>query len=135
MTHGDVAPPAPVNRREHLRYALVGLGSAAYLYPFVRVLWLAVTAGVLAGVAQFQEVISALERRKVRYVLWDTLVDGQNLKQWFPEYRQPPREKLVIEPYLTAHYDLIGIKNGFRVLRRKDAMLATRAQPAADPGL
>src|SRR5439155_27714 len=62
--------------------------------------------------AQFQEVISALERRKVRYVLWDTLVDGQNLKQWFPNYQQPPREKLMIEPYLNEHYDLIGIKRG-----------------------
>ncbi|HXI39939.1 MAG TPA: hypothetical protein VNH83_08170, partial [Bryobacteraceae bacterium] len=78
--------------------------------------------------AQFQEVIAALERRKVRYVLWDTLVDGQNLKQWFPDYRQPPREKLMIEPYLNAHYDLIDIKNGFRVLQRKDTMV-TRAQP------
>src|SRR6478736_360093 len=39
MTQGDLAPQAPVNRREHLRYVLVGLGSAAYLYPFVRVLW------------------------------------------------------------------------------------------------
>jgi len=85
--------------------------------------------------AQFQEVISALERTKVRYVLWDTLVDGQNLKQWFPRYQQPPREKLVIEPYLKEHYDLIGIKNGFRVLQRKGTMLAISTQPAAVPGL
>jgi hypothetical protein len=85
--------------------------------------------------AQFQEVISALERRKVRYVLWDTVVDGQNLKQWFPNYQQPPREKLMIEPYLKAHYDLIGIKNGFRVLQRKDTMVAAGSQPAAAPGL
>jgi len=83
--------------------------------------------------AQFQEVIAALERRKVRYVLWDTLVDGQNLKQWFPDYQQPPREKLTIEPYLNAHYDLIGVKNGFRVLQRKDTMVTRRAQPKAGP--
>ncbi len=85
--------------------------------------------------SQFQEAISALERAKVRYVLWDTLVDGPNLKQWFPSYRQPPLEQLKIEPYLKDHYDLIGIKNGFRVLRRKDAIVANRAEASAAPGL
>src|SRR2546430_4915814 len=52
MTHGDVAPPAPANRREHLRYALVGLGSAAYLYPFLRVLWRVGDEGTLVYGAQ-----------------------------------------------------------------------------------
>ncbi len=80
--------------------------------------------------AQFQEVVSALDQRKVRYVLWDTAVDGPNLKRWFPAYQQPPREKLIIEPYLTEHYDLIGSKNGFRILRRKDATLANASRPA-----
>jgi hypothetical protein len=41
----------------------------------------------------------------------------------------------MIEPYLKAHYDLIGIKNGFRVLQRKDTMVAAGSQPAAAPGL
>jgi len=85
--------------------------------------------------AQLQEVVSSLERTKVKYVLWDTMVDGQNLKQWFPGYQQPPQEKLVIEPYLNEHYDLIDIKNGFRVLQRKNTMLAIGTQPAPAPGL
>ena len=84
---------------------------------------------------QFQEVISALERRKVRYVLWDTVVDGEKLRQWFPSYQQPPRERLMLEPYLKDHYDLLDIKNGFRVLRRKDMMLATGARPTKAPRL
>jgi hypothetical protein len=70
--------------------------------------------------AQFRETIAELETTKVRYVLWDTVVDGPNLKQWFPAYQQPPQDRLVIEPYLNQHYDLIGYKNGFRLLQRKD---------------
>jgi hypothetical protein len=52
MTQGDVAPQAPVNRREHLRYVLAGLGSAAYLYPFLRVLWRVGDEGTLVYGAQ-----------------------------------------------------------------------------------
>ena len=52
MTHGEVAPHAPANRREYLRYALVGLGSAAYLYPFLRVLWRVGDEGTLVYGAQ-----------------------------------------------------------------------------------
>ena len=70
--------------------------------------------------AQFREVVTALEQKKVRYVLWDTLVDGPNLKQWFPAYTQPSREKLIMEPYLMEHYNMLTVKNGFRLLERKD---------------
>jgi hypothetical protein len=55
----------------------------------------------------------------VKYVLWDTLVDGQNLKQWFPAYQHPPQDRLIVEPYLMEHYDLVGNRNGFRLLQRK----------------
>ena len=71
--------------------------------------------------AQFREAVAALERRKVKYVLWDGPVDGQNLKNWFPAYQQPSQDKLIIEPYLTEHYDLLGYRNGFRLLRRKES--------------
>jgi 4-amino-4-deoxy-L-arabinose transferase-like glycosyltransferase len=74
--------------------------------------------------AQFREAISALEEKKVRYVLWDTVVDGQNLKQWFPAYQHPSREKQLMEPYLAEHYNLAGYKNGFRLLERKSALPA-----------
>jgi len=68
---------------------------------------------------QFHEAISDLERKKVKLVLWDTLVGGENLKTWFPRYEHPPEEDLVLENYLRTHYDVIGIKNGFRIMRRR----------------
>ncbi len=70
--------------------------------------------------AQFQETIAALERNKVRYVLWDTFVEGPNFKIWFPNYVHPPKERLHLEQYLEAHYQVIDIRNGFRILRRKE---------------
>jgi hypothetical protein len=70
--------------------------------------------------AQFREAVAALEQRKVKYVLWDTVVDGANLQRWFPKYRHPPAEKLIVEPYLMERYRQVGVMNGFRVLRRKE---------------
>lgn len=86
--------------------------------------------------AQFREAISALERKKVRYVLWDTLVDGPNLKQWFPSYQHPSPDKLLMEPYLAEHYEQIGSKNGFRLMQRKDAASASGKgnPPVGAPG-
>jgi hypothetical protein len=68
---------------------------------------------------QFREVISDLERKKVKLILWDTLVEGKNLKTWFPRYEHPPEEHLILEHYLRDHYDMIGVENGFRILRRR----------------
>jgi hypothetical protein len=85
--------------------------------------------------AQFREAMADLERRKARYVLWDTAVEGQNLKQWFPGYEHPRREELLIEPYLKEHYDLVGYKDSFRVLvRRDEASVAGNGMRAAFPG-
>ena len=78
--------------------------------------------------AQFRETIAELEETKVKYVLWDTVVDGPNLKQWFPAYQQPAQDQLVLEPYLNQHYDLIGCKNGFRLLQRKNTGSAAENQ-------
>ena len=68
---------------------------------------------------QFHEVISDLERKKVKLVLWDTLVEGKNLKTWFPRYEHPPEEQLILERYLQTHYDVIGVENGFRIMKRR----------------
>lgn len=69
---------------------------------------------------QFAEIIRALESTKVEFVLWDTLVAGDNLTKWFPGYRQPPADQQVIERYLESKYELLSVKNGFRVLQRID---------------
>jgi 4-amino-4-deoxy-L-arabinose transferase-like glycosyltransferase len=69
--------------------------------------------------AQFDEAIRALEQKQVKYVLWDTLVAGSNLKIWFPQYKQPPKDILHLEQYLEDHYEAIGTQNGFKILRRR----------------
>jgi hypothetical protein len=68
--------------------------------------------------AQFDEVIRDLEAGQVRYVLWDTWVAGTNLTQWFPGYQDPPADEQRLERYLNDHYEVVGIKNRFRVLQR-----------------
>jgi hypothetical protein len=68
---------------------------------------------------QFDEVIRDLEAAQVEYVLWDTVVAGANLKQWFPGYQDPPAAEQHMERYLESRYTLIGVKNQFRILRRK----------------
>lgn len=67
---------------------------------------------------QLQEVISSLQTKRVKYVLWDTVVSGKNLAQWFPSYRDPPWDKQLVERYLKSHYRQIAIENGFRILER-----------------
>ena len=68
--------------------------------------------------AQFDEVIRDLEAGQVRYVLWDTWVAGANLTQWFPGYHEPPPDEQRLERYLEDHYEVVALKNRFRVLRR-----------------
>jgi hypothetical protein len=70
---------------------------------------------------QFTEVIAALETQRVRYVLWDTFVAGENLTRWFPGYRDPAAGEQRLERYLASAYRLVDVKNGFRVLERVDA--------------
>jgi hypothetical protein len=69
---------------------------------------------------QFKEVIEDLEKARVKYVLWDTLVSGGNLSIWFPQYRNPPEDELILENYFLAHYDAVTEKNKFRILRRRE---------------
>ena len=69
--------------------------------------------------AQFDEAIRALEQKQVKYVLWDTLVAGSNLKTRFPQYEHPPKENLHLEQYLEDHYEVIGMENGFKILQRR----------------
>jgi hypothetical protein len=68
---------------------------------------------------QFRDATNDLERKQVKYVLWDTLFSGGNLKRWFPEYIDPPPDKLIMEPYIESHYRQIGLENGFRIMERK----------------
>ena len=68
--------------------------------------------------AQFQEAVRDLERKKVRYVLWDTGFSAEKLASVFPAYRHPASNQLIMEPYFETHYRQIAVENGFRVLER-----------------
>lgn len=70
--------------------------------------------------AQFNEVIQDLEKAKVKFVLWDTLVSGDNLRIWFPQYRQPEKDSLILEKYLNEHYEILVVKNKFKIMRRRE---------------
>jgi hypothetical protein len=69
---------------------------------------------------QFDEVIQNLKQKQVKYVLWDTLVAGSKIKTWFPQYEYPSDENLHLEQYLKESYQVIGMENGFRILRYKE---------------
>ena len=66
----------------------------------------------------FREAVRDLDRKRVRYVLWDAVFSGENLRSLFPSYRPPPPDQLIMEPYLESHYHQIAFENGFRILER-----------------
>ena len=70
--------------------------------------------------SQFDEVLNDLRQKRVKYILWDTMVDGKNLTNWFPQYKQPREEELHLERFLQSHYEQKAIKNGFRILQRRE---------------
>ena len=67
----------------------------------------------------FDEAIKSIEARRVKYILWDTVVDGENLKTWFPAYETPPQGQRWMEQYFQEHYQQQAVLNGFRLLRRR----------------
>jgi len=69
---------------------------------------------------QFDEAISSIKEKKVKYVLWDTLIEGKNIQLFFPNYRLLPDKELMLEQYLKQYYHMIGIKNGFRIMIRRN---------------
>ena len=70
--------------------------------------------------AQFHKAIMDLELKNVRYILSDTLVTGQNLNTWFPQYKHPSSNDLEIEQYIEGHYKFREIRNGFKIMQRRE---------------
>jgi hypothetical protein len=69
--------------------------------------------------SQFREAVQSLETNNIRYVVWD-----RSFPQWinksFPAYRNPPEDKLIMEPYLVKHYRVVGSTDrGFQFLERR----------------
>jgi hypothetical protein len=76
--------------------------------------------------SQFREAVQALERSQVRYVVWDRAF-LEWAAVWFPAYRQPPANKLIMEPYLTEHYTVVGnAGGGYQLLERKNSAKAPK---------
>jgi hypothetical protein len=75
----------------------------------------------------FDEAIRGIESRRVKYILWDTVVEGQNLKEWFPAYNHPPRHDQWMELYFEEHYEQVAVLNGFRLLKRKTGLQSETA--------
>jgi hypothetical protein len=69
---------------------------------------------------QFREIIDILDNKKVKYVLLDTLMEGNTLRLYFPSYKIPHENELILEQYLKEHYRVVGIKNNFRIMVRRD---------------
>lgn len=67
---------------------------------------------------QFEEAVMDLERKRVRYILSDTVITAESLVLRFPHYRAPAKAAQIMERYLDSHYREIDRENGFRILER-----------------
>ena len=68
---------------------------------------------------QFDEVVSVLEQRRVRYVLWDTHFQAKELAALFPASARISPGALIIEPYLESHYRVIWADANTRLMERQ----------------
>jgi len=66
---------------------------------------------------QFEEVVRTLDRRRVKYVVWD--VRFQEAENSVFLSGLPPMDQQIIEPYLQSHYDVMSVIDGKRIMRRK----------------
>ena len=69
--------------------------------------------------SQFQEVVGILDRRRVKYVIWDTTFESRIAKYVFPGSQPRSPNDLIIEPYLESHYRLVEDDGGIHIMERK----------------
>jgi hypothetical protein len=67
--------------------------------------------------AQFREVVSVLEQRRVRYVIWETTFAGQ-AGNGFPGMIPNNPADLILEPYLESHYKPVENDDGICIMER-----------------
>src|SRR5712691_1563168 len=114
--------------------ARVRPGEAVFVYPYAPMYYfLSATKNptrysflmyLLHTDAQFREVVRSLEDNQVRYVVWDRSFP-ERVTTWFPTYHISP-DKMIVEPYLTEHYNVIGgAGHGWQFLERKESMAAS----------
>jgi hypothetical protein len=69
--------------------------------------------------SQFQEAVSILDRKQVKYVIWDT-TQLSRLDYYFPGSLPKSTTELIVEPYLESHYRLVNDDHGIRILERNE---------------
>jgi hypothetical protein len=69
--------------------------------------------------SQFQEVVTVLDQRRVKYVVWNKGFE-KNVKIFFPGMRKLRDDERIIEPYLESHYKVVWADPETQLLERKD---------------
>src|SRR6185437_10405608 len=67
--------------------------------------------------ADFQGVAQILDQHKVRFVVWDTVIEDRAIK-FSPSIKRPRPEDRILEPYFTSHYTTVWEHDGVRIMER-----------------
>lgn len=69
---------------------------------------------------QFREVISDMDKSKVKYVVWNRLMDDANHAYFgFSSYKRVSENEKIMEPYLRSNYNFVSAFNDYCLLVRK----------------
>ena len=68
--------------------------------------------------AQFQEVLSVLDQRRVKWVIWDTTRLSKSADT-LPGSQPKSLDGYIVEPYLESHYKLVEDYEGIHIMERK----------------
>ena len=71
--------------------------------------------------AQFHEVAAVLERRRVKYVVWNNRFLDKDAETLFPGMRRLRDDELIIEPYLDSHYKVVWADQETRLMEKDEA--------------
>lgn len=83
---------------------------------------------------QFREVIEILDRRRVRFAIWDTnFLQGKERKA-FPGASSVNPAALIVEPYLKSHYREVENFKGVRIMERLDGEDMVGKDSSAEKG-
>ena len=70
--------------------------------------------------SQFDEVVTVLDQRRVKYVVWNNALLDKYAKTLFPGMRKLRDDDLIIEPYLKSHYKVVWADTETKLMERKD---------------
>jgi hypothetical protein len=70
--------------------------------------------------SQFEEVVTVLEQRRVKYVVWNNGFMDKYANTLFPGMRKLRDDELIIEPYLQSHYKVIWADTETQLMERND---------------